>query len=100
MAKRPFLLWCIPASVVGFVVLWLRGIWLANANDKLIRDHFLFEAEKILHHPEHVPAIHPERISGTYKYFGFLLDWSAWFQLITAVFLAAICYFSAAASYD
>jgi hypothetical protein len=95
MSQRPFLIWCVPISAVGFAVLWLRGVWVANANDKQLRDHFLFEAVKIFRHADHIPARHPEKISGAYKYFGFLSDWAAWFQLLTTAFLAAVFYLAA-----
>jgi hypothetical protein len=93
--QRPYLLWFAPISVLGFIVFWLRGIWVANANDKALGNHFLFEAEKIIHNPDHMPETHPAKITGCRLFIGFLKDWSAWFQIITTGFLALILYLAA-----
>ena len=95
MAQRPNLLWFAPAGVVGYIIFWLRGIWVANANDKAIANHFLFEAEKILRHPGHMPVKLPAKISGRRWLIGFLTDWSVLFQIITTAFLALIFYLAA-----
>ena len=48
--------------VFGFSFLWLRGIWVANKNDKSIAHEFFSAAHKILCDPNHIPPPVPEKL--------------------------------------
>ena len=73
-------------------IFWLRGIWVANENDKRCMHHFQKEAEKILLNPEYEIKSAPEHITrNDWEYwFGYILDWSIIFQLATSMSLVGV----------
>lgn len=46
--NREVLVFLSPVIVMFFTFSWLRGVWVANANDKSIADRFLHDAEAVL----------------------------------------------------
>ena len=87
--------WSVFLSVIAFAFFWLRATWVANDNDKSLAHHFLYAAEAMLHDPplqtlgKRPPKL---KIWNAKWWFGFLTDWSPWFQLITTGFLATLLY--------
>jgi len=88
--------WWIPLVgailIFGFSVFWLRGIWVAHENDKRQSFHFRSEAEKVLLDPNHSIQPTPGCVRGWRRWFGFLLDWSMLFQLVTTLILLFLAY--------
>jgi hypothetical protein len=75
-----------------YALLWLRGIWVANANDKSSSDHFRSEAVAILQNQTHLISAPPGKIKvrSLKFWFGFLLDWAMLFHLVVTVVLIAL----------
>lgn len=76
---------CIPIAITLFYgMTWLRGVWLANENDKSLFDHYRRAADGVLADPAFVAADPPGKIQVRCPEkiaFGFLHDWSLQFQL-------------------
>ena len=90
LQKLEWWFWIIPFVLHIF---WLRGVWVANENDKRCMQHFQTEAENTVINKLHQVKIKPKKISRKeWKFWlGFILDWSTQFQLlitIALVFLA------------
>jgi hypothetical protein len=80
------------STVVLYAVLWLRGTWVANENDKAISIHFMFAADRIIRDPEFVPTKMPPKVTGLRWFLGFLTDWASVFQLATSALLVVLLY--------
>jgi len=87
----PFWGWSIIVGCYGFF--WLAPLWTANKNDKLWHDHYINLAAKLLQNPNHKIDYPPERIAGIKRYYGFITDWSLFFQFLTTAGLALAAYF-------
>jgi hypothetical protein len=75
--------------ILLYVFVWLRGLWVANENDKSLWMHYLKEAEEYLKNRCHNLVDAPERTS--YKegkfWFGFLRDWAMIFHILVSALL-------------
>jgi hypothetical protein len=78
--------------LLGYSFLWLRGIWVANENDKSRARHFRQHAEMLLLDPTHRLSPSPGRVSGGRIVFGFLGDWSMLFQMAATAVLLFLAY--------
>ena len=78
-----------------YAFLWLRGVWVANKNDKNLSDHFRDEAVAKLQQPTSPISSPPGKIRFfSFRYwFGFFLDWAMLFHLIVTVVLIASFYY-------
>jgi len=86
--KVPIWVGIIIGSLYAFF--WLRGLWVANENDKILSDHFRKEAEAVLHDSSHTLLQSPGKIPKcSFKFwFGFLVNWAMLFHLsVTAAFI-------------
>ncbi len=87
-------------SRIGFLIgslyalLWLRGVWVANNNDKRSSDHFRNQALTIMQNPMSSITPPPDKIKRcSFKYwFGFLCDWAMIFHFIVTVTLIVLFY--------
>jgi len=77
-----------------YAFLWLRGIWVANDNDKRLSEHFRTQALNIIQNPLLPIATPPSKIKKcSFKYwFGFLGDWALLFQFIVTAVLILLFY--------
>lgn len=78
-----------------YVFVWLRGVWIANHNDKELCDYFREQAVATLSSQGHrVEADIPPMLSAySVKYWlGFLRDWAMIFHLLVTIALVAIAY--------
>lgn len=98
--KKDLYLQCIDVWVgilIGalYAFLWLRGVWVANNNDKSLSDHFRSEAVAKLQNPTRPISSPPGKIkSFSFKFlFGFFSDWAMLFHLIVTAFLIALFYY-------
>ncbi len=77
-----------------FVLFWIKGIWVANFNDKTKAFYCLSQIEKFLLSKKHSIEKMPDIL--TFKnpkwWFGFLLDWSALFQISFTVLVLFALY--------
>lgn len=79
-------------SAVIFVVIWLRGVWIAHHNDKDRYEYFREAAEKLLSDPQMEVRpfdrkIKPYSLRGL---FGFLWNWSIFWQALVTIGLVAV----------
>jgi hypothetical protein len=86
--------WVVLTSSLIFAIVWLRGVWVANANDKKRAFHYRDSAVTVLNDPEHKVVGEPEPIDcrNSEWWTGFLADWSSLFQLITTSALSIVLY--------
>lgn len=73
---------------------WLRGVWVANENDKRLSDHFRNEAVHKLKNVNYMLLQPPEKISAlSCEYWlGFICNWAMFFHLcVTAVLIVVYC---------
>ncbi len=79
------------ALVVVFIYafVWLRGLSVANENDKALSDFFRAEAVECLKDPTHRVGNPPAKIANwSWAYwFGFLARWAMLFQLVVSAAL-------------
>jgi hypothetical protein len=75
-----------------YVFIWIRGNWLANANDKAISDHFMKAADSVLRDATFIADALPPRVRGGRRFVGFLSDWSALGQIATTIALNVMLY--------
>ena len=75
--------------------IWLRGLWVANENDKSLSFHFLYESLKRLKNSNVTLLDIPPKISPkSFKFwFGFLIDWAMLFHILVTVTLVFLFYF-------
>ncbi len=95
MLDRDVLIVLLPGIVVFFTLSWLRGMWVANANDKSIAKSFLHDAEAVLRDESHTSSGIPPKVCGLRRWFGFLEDWAGMFQAGTTALLAVALWFFA-----
>jgi hypothetical protein len=76
--------WVGVAVVVFYAFLWLRGIWVANENDKRLSFHFVEQALETLRDPNHQISAYPPKIGcASWEFWiGFLKDWAMLFHLV------------------
>ena len=72
----------------------LRGVWIANNNDKRLSDYFRDQAVLKLNNSEKQIITPPDMLSSkTCVYcFGFLKDWAMVFHLLVTLALIAVFY--------
>ncbi len=80
----------VSVTIVAYAFMWLRGVWVANQNDKNRADHFRGEAEEIMQDPQHSIRSSPGKVAGIERWVGFLRDWSMLFQLTASILLAIV----------
>ena len=87
----PFLYFLVPA-VFGFV--WLRGVYVANENDKRMMYSYRHSVHKLLLDPSYALGEPEDKISpSTFEWWlGFLLSWGTFFEFATSVLLVCIAY--------
>lgn len=87
--------WVGVAVVALYALLWLRGIWVANQNDKRESRHFVAEALESLRDPNHQPSNSPPKICYRDRRFwaGFLWDWSMLFHLAVTIAVVLTFFF-------
>lgn len=85
--NREVLVFLSPVIVMFFTFSWLRGVWVANANDKSIADRFLHDAEAVLRDESHTSSGIPPKVCGLRMWVGFLDDWAGVFQFVTTALL-------------
>ena len=108
--KAPVPLWIPSLLAAAYAFMWLRGIWLANDNDKQMAMHYRNEADRLLREASVEFNIPAPRILGEVPrwfgrlkqwclrkryfrfWFGFLLDWSMLFQLTSVLVLVVLFY--------
>ena len=81
--------------VVALHCIWLRGIWVANDNDKRVAAYFRDQAESLLIDSHYVITTHspsPHVWTERAWWTGFLTDWSDMSQLATTVGLLIFGY--------
>ncbi len=78
-----------------YAFLWLRNVWVANANDKILSDHFRNQAVAKLLNPTCQISAPPGKIKFfSLKYwFAFLLDWAMLFHLIVTIALIVLFFY-------
>ena len=89
--ELPSWLWIIFVSIYAFC--WLAPVWRANKQDKQMHEHFLGVAVNLLTNPYSRIGKPPGRILGLKRYFGFLFNWSVFFQLSVTSLLVVVAYF-------
>lgn len=86
--------WVALILVLGYAFFWLRGVHVANENDKSMADHFRSNAEQILLNPKYMYSKSPNKIA--FKqckwWVGFLGKWAMIFHLLTTIFLVYMAY--------
>lgn len=87
MLNREVVVFLSPVIVMFFTLSWLRGVWVANADDKSIAESFLHDAEVALRDESHTSSGIPPKMCGLRKWFGFLGDWAGVFQFVTTALL-------------
>jgi hypothetical protein len=71
---------------VFYAAFWLRGLWIANANDKNLTEHFRAEAEKIARDPTSITILaSPQKLSGSRPHFHFMKDWAMQFHFMATL---------------
>jgi len=77
-----------------YAFVWLRGVWIANHNDKELCQHFRRQAVAKLKTANHEIEAMPGMLSArSLKYWlGFLKDWAMLFHLLVTVALVSIVY--------
>ena len=75
--------WVLFLLGIFFTIFWIKGIWVANFNDKSRAFHFLRQAELLITENAETIAEKPDQLNCTNLkwWFGFLIDWSALFQI-------------------
>jgi hypothetical protein len=73
--------------VLLYAFLWLRGVWVANENDKIQTRHFITQALLAMRDSSNQPSDPPPKISSCSLsfWFGFLRDWAMLFHLIVSI---------------
>jgi|SRR2546421_6893355 len=89
---QPLPTWLGYVTIVAFAFLWLRGVWVANEKDKTLSIHYRREAEQIIREPTHAVASFTDTMPWYKHAFGFLLDWSMLFQVVTTSGLLKLAY--------
>ena len=81
-------------TVFLYAFIWLRGVWIANQNDKALCDHFRDQALAKLSSNNHEIATIPGKLSSrSVKYWvGFLSDWAMLFHLLVTIALVTVAY--------
>lgn len=81
--------------VALYAFLWLRGVWVANENDKRESRHFVSEALESLRDPNHQPSNSPPKTGYQDRRFwtGFLWDWAMLFHLAVIIVVVLIFFF-------
>lgn len=84
---------CVLAGLI-YAFIWLRGVWVANQNDKRLSDHFRNEAESKLKDENSTLSESPGKIavSSLEFWIGFLADWAMLFNLfVTTTLIVVFC---------
>lgn len=82
--------------ILLYAFLWLRGVWVANDNDKMLSEHFRKQAEAMLINSSHELGASPGKIPwNSFKFWiGFLKNWAMLFHLVVTVILVNIFFLS------
>ncbi|MFH0887972.1 MAG: hypothetical protein V1871_02040 [Planctomycetota bacterium] len=77
-----------------YVFVWVRGVWIANHNDKTLSDNFREQAMKKLISNSYQVIEPPDKLSWkSWMYWlGFLCDWSMIFNLLVTLALIVVFY--------
>ena len=88
----PGLLYLAVPLLFGFV--WIRGVYVANENDKKMMDFYRDAAQALLSDPSYAVGKPEDKIPlMTCKWWlGFLFSWGTFFEFATSVLLAGIAY--------
>ena len=99
IAKKSSLIFICPwlgiTVVVLYAFLWLRGVWVANDNNKRESRHFIDEPLNSLRDPNYRPLDPPPRWGwrNLQFWFGFLMDWALLFHLAVTIGMVMIFFF-------
>lgn len=86
------------AAWLLYSLVWLRGLWEANKNDKNLSEHCWKEAFAIMQNPDHPVGAYPDKLCEEQARLGFRSDWAMRFHmgatglllLLALVFLGVI----------
>jgi hypothetical protein len=83
--------WVGMVLVVLYAFIWLRGLWVANENDKDETRHFIKQAMSAIRDKNYQPLDSPPKINCCKREFwvGFLCDWAMLFHLIVTITVVA-----------
>jgi hypothetical protein len=78
-----------------YAFLWLRGVWVANDNDKRMSEYFRkLTIEKLSNPSITISSVPGKTVVMSFKYFfGFLADWAMLFHLTVTVILIVLFYY-------
>ncbi len=77
---------------LAFAFMWLRGLWVANDNDKRLSKYFIDTALKSENQHDKLTLPEKHRFWSWPSWFGFLKDWSLQFQLFVTITLLLLFY--------
>lgn len=76
-------IWLVPTF---YAIFWLRGLSIANANDKSLTEHFRTEAEKIARDPKSIAiSAGPKKLGGLRSQLRFVTDWVMQFHFMATL---------------
>lgn len=81
------------AVVILFTMTWIRGIWVANKNDKRRYEYYWWEAEHANQEPKQQNPLNKDKVKCCEMWCEFISDWNTRFQILaSAGIVALVCY--------